>query len=207
MKLLVLGATGGTGRQVVGQALAAGHEVTAYVRNPTNLERSPGLRIAAGDAADGTALERALQGQEAVVSTIGVRQSFRSGQLFSRSMKALAPAMERRGVRRLVLMSSFGVGESLRDAPTLLRLHYRVFLHGIFADKKAAEDYLRTTRLDWTFVYPVLLTDGPHTGRYRAGERLALEGWPKISRADVADFILAELRRPAYVRKTAVLSY
>jgi len=173
MKLLVLGATGGTGRHLVSQALAAGHEVTAYVRNPTNLEPN----------------------------------SFRSGQLFSRSMRALAPAMARRGVRRLVLMSSFGVGESLRDAPPLLRLHYRVFLHGIFADKKAAEDYLRTTELDWTFVYPVILTDGPRTGRYRAGERLALEGWPKISRADVADFILGELRNAAYVRKTAVLSY
>jgi len=207
MKLLVLGATGGTGRHLVSQALAAGHEVTAYVRNPTNLERAPGLRIAAGDAADAAALERALEGRDAVASTIGVRNSFRSGQLFSRSMRALAPAMARRGVRRLVLMSSFGVGESLRDAPTLLRLHYRVFLHGIFADKKAAEDYLRTTELDWTFVYPVILTDGPRTGRYRAGERLALEGWPKISRADVADFILGELRSPAYVRKTAVLSY
>jgi putative NADH-flavin reductase len=163
MKLLVLGATGATGQQVVGQALQAGHEVTAYVRNPSKLAREPGLRVAAGDAADAGALERALQDKDAVVSTLGRRRSFRSEQLFSRSMKALAPPMERRGVRRLVLMSSFGVGESLRDAPPLLRLHYRVFLHGIFADKKAAEDYLRTTRLEWTFVYPVILTDGPRT--------------------------------------------
>lgn len=207
MKLLVLGATGATGRQVVGQALQAGHEVTAYVRNPSKLAREPGLRVAAGDAADAGALERALQDKDAVVSTLGRRRSFRSEQLFSRSMKALAPPMERRGVRRLVLMSSFGVGESLRDAPPLLRLHYRVFLHGIFADKKAAEDYLRTTRLEWTFVYPVILTDGPRTGRYRAGERLELRGWPTISRADVADFILAELRNRAHIRRTVVLSY
>ena len=206
MKLLVLGATGGTGRQVVIQALEAGHEVTAYVRKPSQLAKQAGLRVAAGDATDVDALERALPDQDAVVSTLGRRRSFRSAHLFTRSMQALAPAMETCGVRRLVLMSSFGVGESIRDAPPLLRLHYRVFLHGIFADKKAAEDYLRTTRLEWTFVYPVLLTDGPRTGRYRAGERLQLTGLPKISRADVAHFILTELAHPVYVRKTAVLS-
>ena len=207
MKLLVLGATGATGQQVASQALQAGHEVTAYVRNPSKLARAPGLRVAAGDAADAAALERALHDKDAVVSTLGRRRSFRSEQLFSRAMRALAPAMERRGVRRLVLMSSFGVGESLRDAPPLLRLHYRVFLRGIFADKQAAEDYLRTTRLEWTFVHPVILTDGPRTGQYRAGERLELRGWPTISRADVADFILSELRNRAYLRKTVVLSY
>jgi putative NADH-flavin reductase len=207
MKLLVLGATGGTGRHVVSQALEAGHEVTAYVRDYSKLERMPGLRLAAGDAADGGALERALQGKEAVVSTLGRRRSLRSEQLFSRAMRALAPAMARRGVRRLLLMSSFGVGESLREAPPLLRLYYRVFLRSIFADKKAAEDYLRTTPLEWTFVYPVILADGPRTGQYRVGERLELRGWPTISRADVADFMLSELQKRAYVRNTAVLSY
>ena len=207
MKLLVLGATGGTGRWVVRQALEAGHTISALVREPAKLVPAPGLRIAAGDATDAAALERALEGQDAVVSTLGVRASFRPGGLFSRSMQALAPAMARRGVRRLVLMSSFGVGDSLRDAPLLLGLHYRVFLRGIFADKKVSEDYLRTTGLDWTLVYPVILTDGPRTGRYRVGERLELRGWPTISRADVAEFILAELHEPKYVRKTAVLSY
>ncbi len=207
MKLLVLGATGATGGQVASQALEAGHEVTAYARHPSRVAKQPGMRVAAGDATDVDALERALAGHDAVVSTLGRRRSFRSAQLLTRSMQALAPAMERCAVRRLVLMSSFGVGESLGDAPPLLRLHYRLFLRGIFADKKAAEDYLRTTRLEWTFVYPVLLTDGPRTGRYRAAEGLRLAGLPKISRADVAHFIVNELASPAYVRKTAVLSY
>jgi putative NADH-flavin reductase len=84
---------------------------------------------------------------------------------------------------------------------------YRVLLADIFADKKAAEDEIRRSRLDWTIAYPVLLTDGPLTGHYRVGERLELRGVPKISRADVAHFMLAEMKNRAFVRKVAVLSY
>ncbi|HWH49850.1 MAG TPA: NAD(P)H-binding protein, partial [Burkholderiales bacterium] len=76
-----------------------------------------------------------------------------------------------------------------------------------FADKKAAEDRVRGSNLDWTFIYPVLLTDGPVTGAYRVGERLQLRGLPKISRSDVAHFILAELGKRTFVRKVAVISY
>lgn len=206
MKLFVLGATGPTGLEVVSQALQARHQVTAYVRNPGKVE-AKGVRIVAGDAGSGTALERALPGHDAVVCALGRRASLSSEHLILRSMKALAPAMARCEVRRLILVSAFGVGASRRDAPLLPRIMYGLLLRDIFADKKAAEDYLRTTRLDWTFVYPVMLTDGPRTGQYRAGERLELRGMPKISRADVADFILGELRSPDYIRKTAVLSY
>jgi putative NADH-flavin reductase len=84
---------------------------------------------------------------------------------------------------------------------------YRVLLSDIFADKKAAEDNVRRGNLEWTFVYPVLLTDGPMTGAYRVGDRLELHGLPKISRADVAHFILAEVGKRAFVRKVAVISY
>ena len=194
MRLLVLGATGGTGRQLVEQAASHGHEVTAFAR------------ATHGDATDPQALARVVPGHDAVASALGRRATFKSENLIERSMRALAPAMQRAGVRRLVVVSAFGVGDSRRDAPLVPRLMYRLLLGNIFADKKAAEDFLRGTSLDWTFVYPVLLTDGPRTGRYRAGERLDLRGVPKISRADVADFILRELREPAYMRKTVVLS-
>jgi putative NADH-flavin reductase len=115
--------------------------------------------------------------------------------------------MARAGVRRLILVSAFGVGESRRDAPLIPRIMYRVLLGDIFADKKAAEDNVRRSNFDWTFVYPVLLTDGPMTGAYRVGERLELHGLPKISRADVAHFILTEVGKRAFVRKVAVISY
>ena len=122
-------------------------------------------------------------------------------------MRAIVPAMERAGVRRLVVVSAFGVGDTRRDAPLVPRLMYGTILRDIFADKRVAQDYVQATQLDWTFVYPVLLTDGPRTGRYRVGERLELRGLPKISRADVADFIVRELHAPQYVRRTAIVSY
>lgn len=121
-------------------------------------------------------------------------------------MRAIVPAMQREGVRRLVVVSAFGVGETWRNAPLVLRLMHRTVLRDIFADKKVAQDYVQVTPLDWTFVYPVALTDGPRTGRYRAGERLELRGIPTISRADVADFIVRELHAPQYVRRTAIVS-
>lgn len=195
MRLLVFGATGPTGQEVVSQARALGDEVTAFAR------------AAHGDATDPAAVGRAVPGHDAVVSALGRRMSFKAEGLIERSMRAIAPAMEKNGVRRLILVSAFGVGDSLREAPLIPRLMYRSLLKDIFADKKAAEDYLRGTGLDWTFVYPVMLTNGPRTGRYRAGEHLALRGMPKIARADVAHFILKELRERAYVRRTAVLSY
>ena len=194
MKILVFGANGPTGREVVAQARGQGDEVTEFVR------------AVDGDATDPAAVARAVPGHEAVVSVLGRRRSFRSAHLMERAMRAILPAMQREGVRRLVVVSAFGVGETWRDAPLVLRLMHRTVLRDIFADKKVAQDYVQATPLDWTFVYPVALTDGPRTGRYRVGERLELRGIPTISRADVADFIVRELHAPQYVRRTAIVS-
>jgi putative NADH-flavin reductase len=165
------------------------------------------VRAVDGDATDPVAVGRAVPGHEAVVSALGRRRSFSSAHLMEQAMRAIVPPMQRAGVRRLVVVSAFGVGETWRDAPLVLRLMHRTVLRGIFADKKAAEDYVRATALEWTFVYPVALTDGPRTGRYRVGERLELRGIPTISRADVADFIVHELHAPQYVRGTAIISH
>ena len=207
MNILVFGATGPTGQQLVKQALTRGHKVTAFARRPEAL-LDQRLRVVAGDVLrDDAKIDEAMHGQDAVVSALGRRPSFSSDHLISRGMKAIAAAMERAGVRRIVLMSAFGVGESARDAPLVPRIMYCVLLRDIFADKLAAEEQLRSTGLDWTIVYPVLLTDGPLTGRYRVGERLELRGLPKISRADVAHFMLGEIEKPAWVRRIAALSY
>lgn len=208
MKLLVFGATGSSGRQLVQQALKQGHEVTAFARNPDAISADERLRIVVGDTTrDAEQIAAVVRGQDAVVSALGRRNTFRSDNLIARSMHSIVPEMEQAGVRRLVLMSAFGVGESCRDAPLIPRIMYRVLLRDIFADKKSAEDDIRRSSLDWTIVYPVLLTDGPPTGNYRVGERLELHGMPKISRADVAHFMLSELKNRAFVRKVAVISY
>ena len=207
MKLLVFGATGPTGRQLVEQALAQRHEVTAFVRRPQALAPRERLRVAQGDTMrDAAALALALQGQHAAASTLGVGNTLFPNGLMQRSIGNIVPAMERADVKRFILMSAFGVGASRHGAPLVPRLMYCTLLRGIFADKEAAEERLRASALDWTIIYPVLLTNGPLTSRYRAAEHLVLAGLPSISRADVAHFILAELARPRYVRKTVVLS-
>ena len=209
MNILVFGATGATGQQVVKQALSQGQVVTAFVRNPGALPKNEKrLRVVIGDTTrDTPKIIEAVSGQDVVISALGRRNSFKSDHLIERSMQAIVSSMERAGVRRLIVVSAFGVGESRRDAPLIPRIMYRVLLSDIFADKKAAEDKVRRSNLDWTFVYPVLLTEGPMTGAYRVGERLELHGLPKISRSDVAHFMLAEMENRAFVRKVAVISY
>ena len=209
MKLLVLGATGATGLQIVEQALAQGHQVTALVRDPAKLKiRHPALRVVQGSMPDDApALAGALKGQDAVLSSLGLRNALRSNGLQRRSMEVLAPAMAAAGVRRLITVSANGVGDSHAASPLLPRLMYRLLLGDIFADKKAGEDIVRASSLDWTFAYPTLLTNGPRTGKYRAGERLELSGVPKISRADVADFVLKQVQDRGWSRKRPVISY
>lgn len=191
------------------QALGHGHTVTAFVRNPAAFPTSgERLRVVIGDVIqDRPKIAEAVSGQDVVISALGRRNSFKSDHLIERSMQTIAPEMERAGVRRLILVSAFGVGKSRRDAPLIPRIMYRVLLSDIFADKYAAEENLRRSDLDWTIVYPVILTHGQMTGAYRVGERLELHGLPKISRADVAHFILAEIEKRAFVRKVAVISY
>jgi putative NADH-flavin reductase len=208
LKLAVFGATGPTGEELVAQALAADHELTLFARRPAAIAPRGRVRVVQGDTTrDAAAVADAVRGQNAVLSTLGVGGTLFPTNLMQRSVAHILPAMEAAGVKRIVLMSAFGVGASRHDAPLVPRLMYSTFLRAIFDDKEKAEERLRSSSLDWTIVYPVLLTNGPRTGRYRAGERLELHGLPTISRADVAHFMLAEITSPRYLRKTVVLSY
>lgn len=209
MKILLFGATGATGRHVLAQALAKGHAVTAFVRDLSRLPtRDERMRVIVGDTTrDAPAVGDAMPGQDLVISALGRSATLTSDHLIERSMRTIVPAMERAGVRRLILLSALGVGESRRDAPWLPRIMYRILLSDIFRDKLAGERRVQQSTLDWTFVYPVLLTDGPLTLRYRAGERLRLRGLPRISRADVARFILIEAENGGFVKKAIALSY
>ena len=209
MKILLFGATGPTGQHVLAQALSRGHTVTAFVRDPGRLATpDERVRVVVGDTTrDAMAISDALPGQDVVVSALGRRAALTSDHLIESSMRMIVPAMERAGVRRLILLSAFGVGESRRYAPWFPRIMYRVLLSDIFRDKLAGEKRVRQSGLDWTFVYPVLLTDGPLTWRYRAGEWLELRGMPRISRADVARFILTEAENGGFVKKVVAISY
>jgi putative NADH-flavin reductase len=207
-KILVLGATGGTGQQLISRALQQGHEVTALVRTPQRLTISDDrLRVLAGSVTDDSqALADAVRDQAAVISALGVGRSFKSRGLITQSMPRIVRAMEDHGVRRLIFTSAFGVGDTRRDVPLGPRIFVRLLLQDIYRDKELGEATLRASSLDWTLVYPAGLIDARATGRCRAGERLSLTGFPRIARADVADFLLTQIDDTTYVRKGVLIS-
>jgi len=207
-KILVFGATGALGRQIVRQGLAAGANVTAFVRDPRKLTLThENLRLVAGDATyDRETVAAAIRGQDAVISALGNSTLLRTEGLMQRCLLAIRLGMQKTNVKRLIVTSAFGVGESVHDAPVLMRVLYRLLMKQVFEDKAASEDQIRRTDLDWTLVYPVMLTNGPRTESYRVGEKMALNGFATISRADVADFILKQLADTSFVRKAAVLT-
>jgi len=182
--------------------------VTAFARRPERMRRShERLRFVSGDVTQpGNALADAVRDQDAVISALGQGLRLRSENLFTRSMPRIVEAMEREAVARLVVTSAFGVGGTWRDVPPVSRILIRVFLHDLYADKERGERALEQSPLDWTLVYPTMLTSGPRTGRYRAGERLGLRGLPRISRADLAAFLLTQIEDRTYVRKGVLLS-
>lgn len=207
MKILVVGATGGTGRHVVGQALDAGHDVTVFARDPAKTGRQhQRLRTVVGNVHDGQALGNAIRSHDLVVSALGRGYSFKSERLMERSVPVLISAMQSAGVRRLVFTSALGVGDSYGDAPPVARVFFRTLLRGIYADKLIGDRLIASSDLDWTIVRPSKMTDGPLTTNYRSGERLALSGMPSISRADVAHFILQAAGDPRTVGKTLLIS-
>lgn len=206
-KLLVLGATGGTGRQVLTQSMAEGYEVTALVRSADRMPPAARrVRVIVGDVRDARAVREAVQGQDAVVSALGVGNSLKSGGLIAAAAPAIVRAMEQAGVRRLVFTQAYGVGDTYRDTPLIPRLMIAVMLRDLYADKLAGEAVLRRSGLDWTLVYPSTLTNGPWTGKYRAGERLTLGGLPTISRTDLAAFLVNQVPDRTYIRKGVLVS-
>jgi len=208
MKIAIFGATGGTGRCLVEQALAQGHEVAAFARNPaavtTQHER---LSIVQGDVVDSMRVAAAVSGKDAVLCAIGTSNQ-PGTTILSEGTGNIIAAMERSGVRRLVCETTLGIGDSRKQAGFFF-LHVLVplaFRH-VFADKLRQEQLIQRSGLDWVIVRPTRLTHGPKTGVYRAGLYLKLTPWASVSRADVADFMLKQLSDGTYLRKAPGISY
>jgi uncharacterized protein YbjT (DUF2867 family) len=202
MRVLVLGATGGTGRFVVSSALAAGHEVTALVRDPAALGDVDGVRILVGDATSEPDVRTAVEGQEAIVNALGSRNLRHPVEALSTAV--LVPAAVAAGVRRLVVCSAFGVGDTAEDAGALPRLFFRTVLGAVYDAKEIADAAVRDSPLDWTLVYPTRLVDTPATGRLLTVE--SFSGTGRVSRADVARFLVDQLESAEWSRKTVIVS-
>ena len=202
MKLLVLGASGGTGKHVVMQALAHGHEVTAFVRDPSRLPlRDERLRIFEGNVADAARVAAAVRGQDVVVSTLGVGKPLRHDQDVIDGVRNVIASMKEHGVRRLIYLSTIGIGDGREAAGFMIRYVARIPLRQEFADHEIKEALIRDSGLEWTIVRAPKLTNGVLTGRYRSGTGLkARSPQAMMSRADVAQFLVAQIDDRSYIR-------
>lgn len=207
MKILIFGATGTVGRELVTQALEMGHAVTAFARDPSKLEiKHPSLEIIEGGVMDSALVDRAVAGHEAVLVALGAGIK---GQVRSTGTLIIIQAMQRNGVRRLVCLSTLGVGDSRANMNFYWKyIMFGMLLRGAFADHVSQEEHVIRSELDWTIVRPAAYTDGERTGNYRHGFPATAKALKlKISRADVADFVLAQLADDSYVHMTPGVSY
>ncbi|HEY2669824.1 MAG TPA: NAD(P)H-binding protein [Rugosimonospora sp.] len=221
MKFTIVAATGGIGRQAVDQALAAGHEVTAVVRNPRDLPAAVRTVRADLSTADPAAIESAVAGADAVLSGLGRRSPSDAG-IAARGTGAIVAAMRSAGVRRIVVISASPVGTVAspgRPNPPrhdpgdgfVVRSVFAPLIKAIlrepYRDLALMEDLLRDSGLDWTVVRPPRLVDKPATGRYRTAYGQNVRRGMFISRADVAHLMLRTLDDPESVGHTVGVAY
>jgi uncharacterized protein YbjT (DUF2867 family) len=208
MRLTVFGATGGTGQHVVSQALEAGHHVTAVVRDPARLTPHARLEPVAADVMDPAAIELAVKGQDAVVSTLGPRPGDDT-PVCATGARSIITAMHATDTRRLVVVTASGHVTDSGDGPftrTLVKPMLRRFLRSGFADFAQTDELVRQSGLEWTIMRPPRLTDGKRRA-YRTSLDTNVRGGIMIARADLADAILAALADPTTAGHTIALGY
>ncbi|MBW7963251.1 NAD(P)-dependent oxidoreductase [Bradyrhizobium sp. BR 10261] len=207
-KILVLGATGGTGRQIVKQALARGHQVTALVRSPQKAGDLDGVRLVLGDVRAAKVLREALRGQDAVVSALGTPASpFRDVTLLSSATRALVQAMKAEHVARLVAITGIGAGDSRGHGGFLFdRVIFPLLLKKVYADKDRQEAIVRDSGLDWIVVRPTILNDKPGRGAVQALTDLSDFHGGSISRQEVATFVLDQLHSDDWLHRAPLIT-
>jgi uncharacterized protein YbjT (DUF2867 family) len=200
MNLTVLGPAGATGMLLVGQALAAGHQVTALARSPEKLTvTNPNLHVIQGDATDRAALSRAMKEAGALISTLGA-----AGPVIGEAARAIVAVAKQDGPQRIVMLSSFAVArDRLTPASKLLT---RMAMGAQIKDKTAGEQALRASGLDWTIVYATKLTNGPKTEPRVVPETAKVGVSQKVSRAAVASFLLQAATDSLYSRRAVIIT-
>jgi putative NADH-flavin reductase len=210
MKLLIIGGTGGTGKELIKQALEQGHSLTALVRKPEKLKIAhPNLSIIKGNVLDFDKVQQAVEGQDAVLSALGHKRFLIKTNILSEGTKNIIHAMEKHQVNRFICITTLGINDSrfkLGLYYTLFVIPFIVFFY--FRDKVKQEKLIRSSKLNWTIVRPGQLTNGKKRGSYKHGSKVGNYILTKmISRADVAHFILSQLTDISYLRKTPGVVY
>ena len=205
MKVTIFGASSASGRLLVEKALAKGYEVNAFVRNESNLKISnPNLKIICGDALDPAQVENAVKGSDAVLSTLGPKG--KPTVMAARSTKNIVDTMEKYGVRRLILVSVAGIAvpEDKRGRNLVSGL-IKFLLKDVFTDREQQLAVLESSQVEWVAVRVPRLTDDPATGSVKAVFGNPSPAW-KLTRADLADFMLQQLSEDRWLRKAPILS-
>jgi putative NADH-flavin reductase len=198
MNVVVFGASGATGRELLRQGPEHGHTITAFVRNPTALDGSyRSVQLVQGNVEVRSSVENAMAGQQAVICVLGSRTLLRRDLAIVVGVHNIITVMEVSGIRRFVYLSSDSVRASLS-----------VILHNPTADHELNERMIQESHLEWTVVRPPRLSTGMRTGKYQSGERVKATNFvPQISRADLAEFMLKHLADKSFIRKTVELMY
>ena len=190
MRLAIFGATGGTGLELTRQALEHGHNVRVLVRNPNRMPLvNPNMRLVLGNVLDQESVTKTLLGTDAVLSCLGQRNLLKNTRVVSDGTRMILAVMQQHGVRRLVVESAFGAGESLTQANLVARMVFATLLWAPYEDKNLMEPGVKASGLEWTILRPTRLTNGPLTGRY-----VVSAGRPAVSSVSRADVAAAMLR-------------
>lgn len=205
MRIAVFGATGGTGQEVVRQALEQSHTVVALARAPGKLTASrPNLTVVQGNVLVPDDVHQTLTGAEAVIICLGNTPNNPSN-VVSAGTQIIVDAMRAQSIHRIIVVTSLGVGDSKRQVPFVFRLLSMTMLRGVMADKEEQERIVKASGLDWTIVRPGGLTDGPPSPTYTAGvERTIKAG--QVSRGTVAAFVLEQLTNSRYLHATPAIT-
>lgn len=209
MNILIYGASGATGHELVKQGLAQGHVVTAFVRNPSKLKvQHQNLKIVEGNVSNFQIVEKSVKGQDAVLSALGASSPFKYDQSVVEGAGNIIRAMESNNISRFIYMSFVGVKESRANAGFVIKYIAPKLLSTEIAGHEARENMIKQSQLQWTIVRAPTLTNGKHFAQFRSGENISSNGFTvTISRADVADFMLRQLTDNNFLRKSPRIMY
>lgn len=210
MNILIFGASGATGIELINQSLKQGHQVTAFVRSPLKfIIKHDHLKVVQGDITDYSSVEKAIKNQEVVLCTLGAKSPIKRDPKLIVGMEHIIKAMEQNNIARLIYLSFIGVRENRKDLGFFFNYIIPIVMNSVIADHKIKENLIKKSTLNWTIIHPPKLTMGAHTGIYRSDGHLkkANSIMLTISRADLADFMLKQLTDTSYFKKTACIMH